>query len=77
MKFSADVVFRPWIGKNYMDRKPRILLLGESIYHNDGSDDSTRVINFIEGLVERAWLPKFFAAIQEPAYPVDATTPHM
>lgn len=65
MRFSNNVVFYPWIGNNYANTKPMIMILGESLWHDNGHPDEYRVSAYIMDQINYGEKISFFDTIQD------------
>ncbi len=64
----SDVLLKPWVGENYTNTDPRVMILGESIYYRNGVPKQEIAKQYIRNLFSNngEWKdnsPKFFQAI--------------
>lgn len=58
--FSKKVKIEPWVGKDYLEHKPRILILGESYYINT---PDVKLVHIIENIRDGGKNHSFFTKI--------------
>ena len=61
--YSNIVKIHPYVGNNYNNTKPKILILGLSVYDKEGISETTAQ-SYINGLINKEWNYAFFTKIQ-------------
>jgi len=62
-KYSKKVKLHPWVGENYLNAKPRILILGLSMYNEQGEFERGSVKSMIQSIRDETWTYSFFTKI--------------
>ena len=60
----SNVFYKPWVGAKYKSSKPRIMLLGESVYGDVPKEEGSEfVINMINAVYTQTWCNPYFTKV--------------
>ena len=63
MNFSNSVKLHPWVGSDYFETHPRILILGLSMHSTENNIDKREVISMVRAIRNEEWTYAFFTKI--------------